>query len=143
MERTIKVRLTQDLTRYHPRLVPGVDGVTVGQYGPWSRGSDRFVGVRFPDIGTFDILWDSVEIVDKEYLAEMAERDKRKRELLKQARNIVRTVGPKGGFRHISYEYTDEHGTTCHVSNGDRHGADELIEFFRQHGIEIREERST
>jgi len=141
MNRSIKVRLTQDLTRYHPGLVPGVEGVTVGQYGLWSRGSDRFVGVRFPDIGPFDILWDSLEIVDKEYLTEAAERDKRKWELLKLAKNVVRTVGPKGGFRHISYEYIDEHGTTSHVSNGDRQEAEKLVQFFQKYGIEVREER--
>jgi hypothetical protein len=49
MERPIKVRLTADLTRYHPKLQVGAEGYTVGAYGMWSRGSDRFIGVRFPE----------------------------------------------------------------------------------------------
>jgi len=141
VERSIKVRLTQDLTRYHPELVSGVEGVTVGQYGMWSRGSDRFVGVRFPEIGTFDILCEKLEIIDEEYLAEAEERDKRKWELLKNAKNVVRTIGPKGGFKYLSYEYLDEKGIPNHVSNGDRQAAEKLIAFFRKHGIEVREDR--
>lgn len=141
VERSIKVRLTQDLTRYHPGLVPGVEGITVGRYGIWSRGSDWFIGVSFPEIGTFDILWEGLEIIDKDYLAEAEERETKKWELLKKARNVVRVVGSRGGFKYLSYEYTDENKITSHVSNTDRRAADKLIEFFRKHGIEIREER--
>jgi hypothetical protein len=54
----LKVRLKVDLTKYHPDLVAGVEGDTVGAIGLWCRGSDRFVGVRFPST-TLDILWDS------------------------------------------------------------------------------------
>jgi hypothetical protein len=56
-------------------------------------------------------------------------------------RSAVRTVGPRGGFKYVSYEHLEENGIPCHVSNGDRQAAEELIEFFRRHGIEIREER--
>jgi hypothetical protein len=129
------------LTRYHPGLVPGVEGITVGQYGTWSRGSDRFIGVSFPEIGTFDILWEGLEIIDKDYLAKAEERKTREWELLKKARNVVRVVGSRGGFKCLSYEYADENGITSHVSNADRQAADKLIKFFRKHGVEIREER--
>ena len=107
----------------------------------WSRGSDRFIGVRFATIGTFDILWESLQVIDKEYLADAKVRDKRKWELLENAMNVIRTTGPQGGFKYLSYEYLNEDGTPSHVSNGSRKAAEKLIEFFRSHGIEIREER--
>jgi len=125
------------------KLVPGVEGVTVGRHGEWSRGSDRFVGVRFQEIGTFDILWESLEIIDAEYLAEAAERERKTRELLKNAKSVVRIVGPRGGFRYLSYEYVNEHGIPCHVSNGDRNAADNLVKYFLEQGIEVREEKET
>ena len=64
----VRVRLTEDLTRYHPKLIVGAEGITIGQYGMWSRQFDRFVGVNFDGIGPFDILWKGLEIIDKEYL---------------------------------------------------------------------------
>lgn len=65
MDRGIRVRLRTDLTRYNAKLTPGVEGVTVGEYGMWSKGSDRFVGVHFPGIVTLDVLWEGLEIVDE------------------------------------------------------------------------------
>ncbi len=58
-----KVRLLVDLTKYDPKLVVGVEGVTVGEYGMWSRNYARFVGVDF-GFGTFDILWTGLEIIE-------------------------------------------------------------------------------
>lgn len=140
MDHRIRVRLTEDLTRYHPQLIPGVEGFTVGRYGLWSRGSDRFIGVHFPQVGTFDILWEGLEIIDKEYLADLAEREKRRLDDLKNAKNVVRTVGPKGGFKYITYEYVDENGITNYMSNGNRQEAEKLIDVFRKHGIKIKEQ---
>jgi hypothetical protein len=72
VERHIKVKLLTDLSKYAPGLVPGVEGHTIGQYGLWSRGSDRFIGVCFPGIAKLDVLWESIEVIDKEYLEEIA-----------------------------------------------------------------------
>jgi hypothetical protein len=69
MSSSIRVRLLVDLTRYHPALRAGAEGVTVGQAGVWSRGNGRFVGVRFDQAGVHDILWDSLEIVDENFSA--------------------------------------------------------------------------
>jgi len=135
-ERSIKVRLKVSLTQYHTGLVAGTEGMTTGASGTWSRGSDRFTGVRFPDEGTFDILWESLEIIDQQFLAENAAREQKKWEQLKEAKGIVKYVGPKGGFKYLSYQYPGGH-----VSVGSRDEADKLIEFFEQHGIPVREER--
>ena len=135
MERPIKVRLTTDLTRYHPKLQVGAEGYTVGVYGMWSRGSDRFIGVRFPEAGTFDILWQSLEIIDEEFQRDAAEHKQKKQELLKQASNVVKAVGPRGGFRYLSYQYPEGH-----ISTSDRAEAEQLLALFTQYGIPVREE---
>ena len=44
--------------------------------------NDRFIGVHFPNAGTFDILWESLEIIDQEYLKEMAEGEKERMEFM-------------------------------------------------------------
>jgi hypothetical protein len=65
------VRLTVDLTRYHPSLKVGVEGVTIGAYGKWSRMYDRFTGVRFPQT-TLDVAWSSLEVVRAQSMEEQA-----------------------------------------------------------------------
>jgi len=125
-----------DLTSYHPQLVKGVEGITIGAYGVWSKGSDRFVGVRFQGIGTFDVLWESLEIV--EFIADCKARERQQLEALKSARNVVRYTGPRGGFKCLSYEYVDKDGVLCHVSTAGREECDKLTAFFHEQGIAIR-----
>ena len=137
MERKIKVRLQTDLTKYAPSLVPGVEGYTIGKYGLWSRGSDRFIGVCFPGITTLDVLWDSIEIIDKEYLEELELLKKKQREALKSAKNVIKYVVPKGGFRYISYEYINSEGINGHVSNSSKTEGERLLKIFEEYGIKV------
>ena len=76
IEKGMKVKLTVDLTQYAKGLVAGTEGITAGQQGMWSRGSDRFITVRFPGITTLDVLWDSLEIIDEEVLKEIDHQKK-------------------------------------------------------------------
>lgn len=137
MDRHIKVKLNTDLSKYGKGLLPGIEGYTVGEYGIWSRGSDRFIGVCFPGIATLDVSWESLEIIDNEYLEEIALLRQKRVTELKNARNVIKYVGPKGGFRYISYEYTSDNGITTHVSNGSKSDADKLIEIFNQYKINV------
>lgn len=137
MERSIKVKLITDLTRYAPRLLPGVEGYTVGHYGMWSRSSDRFIGVCFPGIATLDVLWESIEVIDEEYLNESKLLQQRHLDELKSARNVVVYVGPRGGFRHLSYQYTSVDGINCSASNGFKSESEKLIGIFKQYGIDV------
>ena len=57
-----RVRLKVDLTRYHTSLKVGVEGVTAGRQGLWSRNQDRFITVRFPET-TLDTLWKSLGVI--------------------------------------------------------------------------------
>ncbi len=137
MDRRIKVKLNTNLSRYGEGLLPGIEGHTIGQYGTWSRNSDRFIGVCFPGIATLDVLWESLKIIDDEYLNEIALLHKKEAAELKSAKNVIKYVGPKGGFRYISYEYISNDGIINHVSNGFKNDADKLIEIFNQYGINV------
>ncbi|MCQ1528306.1 hypothetical protein [Lutispora saccharofermentans] len=136
----IRVKLKSDLTRYADGLLPGIEGYTIGRYGIWSRGSDRFVGVTFPGIATLDILWSSLEIVDDAYLKRVDQHQEEVKEELKTAKDVVKVIGPKGGFRYLSYSYTNKNGISCNTSMGFKTEAEKLIELFKNYGIPIKTE---
>jgi hypothetical protein len=64
-----------------------------------------------------------------------------KLEPLKTARNVVKTVGPQGGFRYLSYEYVNEQGTTAHAGTSSKAEAERLEVFFAKHNIPIKIEK--
>lgn len=136
MER-IRVKLKSDLTRYANGLLPGIDGYTIGRYGIWSRGADRFIGVTFPGIATLDVLWSSLEIVDDAYLKKVDQRQGKVNEELKTAKDVIKVIGPRGGFRYLSYRYTSKDGISCNTSMGFKTDAEKLIELFKSYGISI------
>ncbi len=142
LDRQIKVRLLVDLSQYDCQLTKGIEGITVGSHGFWSKASDRFVGVRFPNIGTFDILWQSLEVTDQEFLAEREARAEAKLKAFKTATNVVCGMGPRGGFKYLSYQYIDANGVQCFESIGSSEESDKLTDFFRKNGITIRNEIS-
>ena len=65
-----------------------------------------------------------------------AKRIQREKSLL-TARNVVKELGPKGGFRYLSYEYTAQEGYTVHTGASSAAEARELEAFFNQHGFPI------
>lgn len=128
-----KVKLKVDLTRYADGLIEGTEGETIGNYGIWSRGTDRFVGVRFPGITTIDVLWDSLEIIDGDFLKKREEAKEKFKEDLKTAYDIEKHVGPRGGFRYLSYAYN-----RGHVSNYFKDESEGIEKIFKEYGKEIR-----
>jgi len=64
-----------------------------------------------------------------------------KDETLKAARNVVKTVGPQGGFQSLQYEYVDERGTIVHKSTGVKSEADRLEILFGQFGVPVAVEK--
>ncbi len=128
-----KVKLKVDLTRYADGLVEGTEGETIGTYGMWSRGSDRFVGVRFPGIATLDVLWESLEIIDEDFLKRREEEKQRFKEKLKTAYDIEKHIGPRGGFRCLNYRY--DGGS---VSNYFKDESEEIEKIFNEYGKEIK-----
>jgi hypothetical protein len=135
----LKVRLTTDLTRYHPSLRPGVEGFAIGPYGMWSRDSDRFTGVRFPQT-TIDVLWSGLEVIDEEYLqAKEEERQQALREAA-HAADVVRYVGPRGGFRYLFYRVPEPNGGRRDLRVYSQTRADELLGAMAAAGIAVREQ---
>ncbi len=59
----MKVRLTRDLTHYHPDLVKGSEGYTIGVYGHCSLLSAHYTGVWFPGIQILDVDSASLEAI--------------------------------------------------------------------------------
>jgi hypothetical protein len=60
-----------------------------------------------------------------------------KYERLKSAKNVIKELGPRGGFRFLSYEFIDEHGSVVHSSTGSRTEAERLEAVFTRHNIPI------
>ncbi len=138
IEKGTKVKLTVDLTQYANGLVAGTEGITVGRQGMWSRGSDRFITVRFPGITTLDVLWDSLEIIDEEALKEIDRQKQLFAENLKGAEDVTLYVGPRGGFKYLSYSYTDkESGINVHTSEGFRDKAYRILDILKEYGIPV------
>lgn len=130
----IKVRLNTDLTKYGEGLKKGIEGYTIGEFGMWSRGSDRFVGVCFPGIQTVDVLWDSLDIIDEEFLKRREESKIKFLEDLKTATEVEKHIGPRGGFRYLSYHYSGGY-----VSNAFKDEALEIEKILESYGIEVKE----
>ena len=139
MKGRINVRLKVDLTQYLVGLIAGSEGYTIGNHGIWSRANDNFIGVHFPGIGSLDVLWSSLEIIDKEYLKEVEKRRKQRLEEYKSAREIVKYIGPRGGFKSLSFTYTDLNGKIVHYSDGFKREAEKIIEYFRELNLQITE----
>ncbi len=57
--------------------------------------------------------------------------------LLLSAHNVVKRVGPRGGFQLLSYEYVNEQGVLTHsyIVSGPK--ADDIEKFFARHNIPI------
>lgn len=138
IEKGTKVKLTVDLTQYANGLVAGTEGITVGRQGMWSRGSDRFITVRFPGITTLDVLWNSLEIIDEEALKEIDRQKQLFAENLKGAEDVTLYVGPRGGFKYLSYSYMDkESGINVHTSEGFRDKAYRILDILKEYGIPV------
>lgn len=139
MEEKIKVKLLVDLTKYANGLVEGTLGYTIGSRGMWSRANDNFVTVCFPKIATLDVLWESLEIVDEEYLRKAEEANKKWIEQIKTARCVELHVGPRGGFRSLQFEYLGDNKIVNHYAIGFKNKADKIIEIFKTNNIPIKE----
>ena len=132
----IRVKLKVDLTKYNTALRPGVEGVTAGQSGLWSRGIRyRFIGVNFPGVGTYDVLWEGLEVIDEQYLRRMAEFERKRDEDARPATDVVETRGPCGGFKHLSYRCPS--GFT---GTGSWDEYEHLMKIFKEAGIPVRVE---
>lgn len=76
-----------------------------------------------------------------EYRPFADEKRKRREQILLSARNVVKNVGPQGGFRSLSFEYTAEAGYTAYSGASTAAEASKLEAFFQEHNIPVIEKR--
>jgi len=57
--------------------------------------------------------------------------------LVKTVRNVVKHLGPLGGFRSLSYEYIEENGIIVHSGVGSKVEAERLEGLFTKNNIPI------
>lgn len=62
--------------------------------------------------------------------------------MFRSAKNVVKVIGSRGGFRSLSYEYTDAAGVTVHITTSARQEAERLEQFFKRNSIPINIVRS-
>ncbi|MBU3089805.1 hypothetical protein KPL42_15065 [Clostridium gasigenes] len=134
----IKVELKTDLTKYGEGLIAGIKGITIGQQGIWSRSNDNFITVKFENNIILDILWNSLEIIDEEYLQKLSKTKTTYLKELKTATNIIKTIGPKGGFKYLSFEYTRIDGCHWSKSIGLKKEADKLLDVFSEYKLNVK-----
>lgn len=100
----IKVKLNSDLTHYLPRLTKDLVGYTMGN----AYKSDTYtavVDVSFENGMTASITLDKLTIIDEEYLAFLEKREQKFLDSLTTATNIIKKVGPRGGFKSLTFKY--------------------------------------
>jgi len=122
MRYPLQVKLKDDLTKYHDKLVIGTEGNAIGSFDVFSRGSDMFITVDFK-FTRLDVNWNGLEIIDEKYLEEKAEEKRKLNKGLKMAKDIIHTVGPAGGFQSLEFYYKEENDkevrfVTCIKSEG-------------------------
>ena len=96
----IKVRLNADLSYYFPGLTSGLEGYTMGN----AFKSDTYtavINVYFKGYGVATVVLDRLDIIDEEYLDFLKRREETFLKSLKDAKEIVKKVGPKGGFKEL------------------------------------------
>jgi len=97
-EHGIKIRLTVDLTKYHSKLVKGTEGITLPKD---YRKMDDMTDCRFFDCYDIRVAPSGYEIIDEEYLAEVAEGKAQTIKDCLSAISILKTETKRG--RHIEF----------------------------------------
>ncbi len=90
---SLKVRLKSDLTHYHPNLIPGSEGYTIGVYGQCSRLSKQYIGVWFPGIRIVDVNWAALETIAEQRHARPGRENSEKRGSIKTAWQVLKWIG--------------------------------------------------
>ena len=67
----------------------------------------------------------------------------KKYEHLKSATNVVKTVGPNGGFKWLAYEYTTVGGMKVHESIQSKEESEKIEAILTQLGIPIKIEKQS
>ena len=124
----LRVKLVHDYTKYNEKLEKGIEGIALEtpEEQESRKSDDHFVKVKFEGITEVDVLWRGLEIIDEPYLTE---KQRIKDEYFAQivtAKNVIYTLGPKGGFKSLELDFVDK-GEEVHKIIEDKEiGADYL-----------------
>ena len=135
----LKVKLVHDYTKYNDKLEKGVEGFALEtpEEQMARKSDDRFVKVRFEGITDVDVLWRGLEIIDTEYLNQkQAEKDAYFLQM-KSAENVVYTLGPKGGFKSLDFDYVDSNGDKQHLLIEDKVVGQDYLDAFEKYGVQM------
>lgn len=97
----------------------------------------------YPDSTLVFLQWqgyfrsDFFEFTVGQYRSFTEPKRKAEEKRLLSARNVIKTLGPQGGFRSLDYEYTTEEGYTTHTGTPFADVAKEKETFFKEHGIPV------
>jgi hypothetical protein len=131
----LSVRLKNDLTKVHPSLAPGAEGIVVEFFGPQG---DHIWQVDFPRYGTINVPWQGVEILDQHFQHELDEEENaRISRLLKTASEAVVYVGKDGEYKAL--HVWNRKGESEPAVN--RNEAGKLIRLLKQLKIPVSQER--
>ena len=64
-------------------------------------------------------------------------QDKNDNDALKTATRVIKRIGPRAGFRTLSFCYMQDGGVIVHVTTSVREEAEALEKFFDQYGVEV------
>lgn len=131
---TVKLRV--DLSRYHPQLRVGAEGVVAMPAGRSALFRNDFIRCSFR-LGdgdkTIDVRLADLEITDERY-TRMIEEERRSREdaLKNHVRKATMYSGPRGGFRELVIEFSNERVNEIVKRHKE---ARPMIEDFRARGL--------
>ena len=133
----LKVRLVHDYTKYNEKLEKGIEGLAVEtpEEQELRKSDDHFVKVVFVGITEVDVLWRGLEIIDELYLKE---KQRIKDEYFAQmvtAKNVVYTLGPKGGFKSLELDFIDK-GVETHKMIEDKDIGQDYLDALDKYNIE-------
>lgn len=133
----LKVKLVHDYTKYNERLEKGLEGLAyeTPEEQAARKADDYFVKVSFEGITDVDVLWRGLEIIDEVYLREKAEKKENYLNQLQTAKNVVYTLGPKGGFKSLELDFV-ENGVEVHKLIEDKIQGQDFLDYLDKFGIE-------
>ena len=133
----LKVKLVHDYTKYNEKLEKGIEGLAyeTPEEQEIRKADDHFVKVQFEGITDVDVLWRGLEIIDEAYLAEKQRITDEYFAQMATAKNVVYTLGPKGGFKRLEFDFIQNGAEVHHIVEDKDEGAD-YLEAFDKYNIE-------
>lgn len=132
----LKVKLVHIYTKYNERLEKGVEGYAyeTPEEQKMRKADDAFVRVKFEGITEVDVLWNGLEIIDEDYLNEKEACRIAYFAQVATAKNVIYTLGPKGGFRSLELDFV-ENGVEVHKFIEDKEEGEAFLNALEKYSV--------